>query len=126
MHGTNDLLTKDAFNDKFDCNISSEDLTDIHYVLKTSFQKVGLQSFPVLPQQPTQPLLINIARLSSKGCSKYYTLLTEIMTRKPNKQGQSRAKLRQSNIFRVTVREHPALGKWNFFNRDFSRFGVFQ
>ena len=58
-------------------NASDEDITEIKYILRSAFRKLGLPEEIVAPQLPFRPLLIEVATLSPKGCNKYSKLLKQ-------------------------------------------------
>ena len=49
---------------------------ELKYIIKISVERLGLQldKLPII-QLPSQPLLINVATLTRKGCSSYYKLI---------------------------------------------------
>ena len=74
--GTNSLCAKEDLEERFDLKIDENSYIEVKYIIKTALEKLGL-ALDKLPQVhlPLQPLLINIATLSVKGCSSYYNIL---------------------------------------------------
>ena len=74
--GTNELLTRQEIEEKFDVQISQDTYIELSYIVKTSLQKIGmrLDKLPLV-QLPVQPALIAIATMTKKGCSSYYKLI---------------------------------------------------
>ena len=74
--GTNTLRSITDFENDFGLKVNADDYTEIKYILLSAITNLEL-SFERLPSicLPFQPLLVNIATQSSKGCNIYYRLL---------------------------------------------------
>ena len=69
-------MTREEFIDRHNVEINNEDLIEIRYILSTVVQSLGTQDENLLVQHlPSQPLLVNIASSSKRGCSFYYKTL---------------------------------------------------
>ena len=56
--------------------VKQEDITEVKYIILSSFNRVGLEDGKVIaPLLPFRPLLIDIANMVPKGCSYYSKLL---------------------------------------------------
>ena len=69
-------LSKDELEDTFGVEISDEVFIELHYIIKTVFRSLGMRDIcSVATFLPSQPLLINIANSTKKGCNVYTRLL---------------------------------------------------
>ena len=69
-------LSRIEMERKFDINFTEETHLEFQYILRIARRFLGLNDDYRVPVfKPFQPLLINIANLSRKGCSKYYRLI---------------------------------------------------
>ena len=76
VNGTNIFATKHELENKYDIEISEENLRELHYIVTTTRQRVGVKpNIGTEPYYPTQPLLINILNITKTGCIAYYKLL---------------------------------------------------
>ena len=76
INGTNIFASKHELERKYDIEISEENLRELHYIITTTRQRVGVKpNVGTEPYYPTQPLLINILNLTKTGCIVYYRLL---------------------------------------------------
>ena len=74
--GTGTLLTKAELERGFDIEVTEEDLIEMHFIIKQSRRNLGLNDNDAISTcYPFQPLLINIANMTKKGCNFYYRLL---------------------------------------------------
>ena len=72
--GTQQLLKKAEFEKMHAIEITDENLTELHYIIKLSCKRLGIKD-PIAPFLPSQPLLIGLLNLTKKGCSAYYKIL---------------------------------------------------
>ena len=77
--GENKMLTYIEFIEKYNTRgFTQEQYIDIWYIITTARQSLGIREENILPKaDPMQPLLINLATMTKKGCSVYYKLLTQ-------------------------------------------------
>ena len=75
---TNILLSKENLENRLNCHIEQNNYIELRYIIKTALQSVGLRpdNIPVI-SLPTQPLIINTAMLTMKGCSAYNKILVK-------------------------------------------------
>ena len=74
--GSCDLLTKIELETKYQIELNEEDILEMHYIINTTFRNLGINMRnSSSPFPPTQPLLINLANISKKGCSSYSRFL---------------------------------------------------
>ena len=74
--GSGTMLTKTELENKYQVTISEENLIELHYIIKTARQSLGITDNTSIPTfLPFQPLLINILNLTKKGCSTYCKIL---------------------------------------------------
>ena len=79
--GSGTMLSKNELENKYQVMISEESFIELHYVIKTARQRLGIKDDSSIPTfLPFQPLLINIVNLTKKGCSTYCKLIKK----KPN------------------------------------------
>ena len=73
---TGTLLSRAEMERKFKIVFNDETHLEFQYILRIARISLGLNDNDQVPVfQPFQPLLINIANLSTKGCSNYYRIL---------------------------------------------------
>ena len=81
VSGSGTMLSKNELENKYQVMISEESFKELHYVIKTARQRLGIKDDSLIPTfLPFQPLLINIVNLTKKGCSTYCKLIKK----KPN------------------------------------------
>ena len=74
--GTRTLLTKQEIEDKYQIILSEESLVEFHYIIHTTLRSLEINENTLEPIfLPFQPLLINIANLTKKGCNLYCKFL---------------------------------------------------
>ena len=75
---TNKLFSKQELESRFELNIPENTYTELRFIINSAVQKVGLrpENLPII-QLPQQPLLVNIATLTKKGCRPYYRMLNK-------------------------------------------------
>ena len=74
--GTCTFYTREELMNVFNTDISPETLIEIHFIIKSARRKLGLQNdISTEIVYPFQPLLINLANLTNKGCNVYYRVL---------------------------------------------------
>ena len=78
QNDSNIFLDRDTFVLNTGCDISENSFIEIKHILSTTLRQVGLPvtKLPVL-NRPIQPLLINIATITKRGCNRYYKILTK-------------------------------------------------
>ena len=70
-------MTKDDFCERYGTNISVEKFIDLRYIITLALQKLKFPQDKLIgAMSPYKPLLIDIAQLTTKGCSSYYKILT--------------------------------------------------
>ena len=79
--GTSCTLSKTEFENKYNVIITDETLLQFHYIFRMARGTLGLGRESTT-FYPTQPLLINIANLTKKGCNVY----TRLISKKSNLQ----------------------------------------
>ena len=74
--GTNRFLSKAELENKLEVEISDDNLTELHYIINTSRQKLEIKDdVSTGPQLPAHPLLIAVANVTRTGCGSYSKLL---------------------------------------------------
>jgi hypothetical protein len=74
--GSSTLLTKNELEQKYDIVIVDANLIELHYIIKMSMKNIGLKdNCSIVTILPYQPLLINIANITKKGCNVYCKFL---------------------------------------------------
>ena len=83
--GTTTLYTKDELETVYSINISRESYIELKYIFHIACRKLGSNdSCPMPTFRPSQPLLIQIANKTIKGCSVYYKFLRKKLNLKTN------------------------------------------
>ena len=74
--GTSRLMTYQEFRNHHLIDLDIDTYTELSYILSTSIRSLGIieQRIPVF-QLPVQPVIVNIATLTEKGCNVYYRML---------------------------------------------------
>ena len=74
--GTNEVLSREELQLKYEIEININTYIELSYIIKSTIQKIGLrrENLPIV-QLPIQPVLVNVAMLTEKGCNRYYKLL---------------------------------------------------
>ena len=69
-------MSREDLQLKYNTQISTNSYIELSYVIRTTLQKIGLrlENLPIV-QLPIQPILVNIATLTERGCNRYYKLL---------------------------------------------------
>ena len=81
INGTESFAPRPDLEEKFNVEITEEDLRELHYIVRITNQTLGVKPGTITePYYPTQPLLIQIANLTRSGCSSYYKLLRKKLT----------------------------------------------
>ena len=74
--GTNKMLTYEEFKIFHGIDLEENTFIELHYIISSAIRSLGIveQRLPslILPQQP---IIVNIATLTIKGCNSYYKLL---------------------------------------------------
>ena len=109
--GSHNLLSKIDLENKYQIELSEENILEMHYIIKTTFRSLGIDQRNFLsPCLPTQPLLINLANISKKGCRAYSKFLKKeknLKTSMTNREEKWHAELQ--TVFGV-----------NFWNKTYS------
>ena len=83
--GSTILYTKEELEAVYDVTISQESYIELKYIFHIACRKLGLNdTYPRPTFRPFQPLLIQIANVSLKGCSSYYKFLRKKLNLKTN------------------------------------------
>ena len=105
--GTNQLYSKDEFENRYRVQISNEDFIELKYIINTAFRNLGLRDnnnhYSFLP---SQPLLINIINLTKSGCSTYRKLLEK-------KYNLSRSQTKSENKWHLELGCRFGIEFWN-------------
>ena len=76
--GSGRMKAKEDWIDQFGIAVSDEDLLEVKYILRQSFNRLGLKEETVsAPSLPYRPLLIEIAHKTPTGCSFYSKILKQ-------------------------------------------------
>ena len=77
-NGETEIMLLEDFNIKYSTFLTFEQYIDIRYILGTAMHAIGIRKENIIAQnEPSQPLLLNIAMQSVKGCSTYYKILNK-------------------------------------------------
>ena len=73
---TNNFSSKNDLEFRHGINLEENEYIELRFIIKSSFEKLGLQinKVPII-ELPYQPLIVNIATLTHKGCNSYYKLI---------------------------------------------------
>ena len=105
--GTNQLYSKDQFENRYRIQISVEDFIELKYIIKLSYKNLGLKddntTYIFLP---TQPLLLNVLNLTKSGCSAYRKLLRK-------KSNLNRSQTKSENKWHLELNCRFGVDFWN-------------
>ena len=88
---SNQFLDREAFLQNTGCEISENSFIEIKHILCTTLRQIGLQvaKLPVVTR-PIQPLLINVATITKRGCNRYYKILNKKSVLSSNSNSRER------------------------------------
>ena len=87
--GSDRLIDKEDWLELFRIHVSDQDLTEVSYIIRSAFNKLGLRDNSVCaPLLPHRPLLIEIANMTTKGSTYFHKLLRIIKDSKKNMNGR--------------------------------------
>ena len=73
---SNHFSSKNDLEFRHGINLEENEYIELRFIVKSSFEKLGLQfnKVPII-ELPYQPLIVSIATLTRKGCNSYYKLI---------------------------------------------------
>ena len=105
--GTKEFSSKNTLEIRHGVNVEENAYIELKFILKSSFDKLGfkIDKMPVV-ELPLQPLIVNIATLTRKGCSSYYKLIRK-------KQQLTRTQAARENKWHVELNKTYGVPFWN-------------
>ena len=79
------FIPREKLERKYDVNLSEETYTELHYIIKTARNYLGITDCVKLYHvKPYQPLLIQTLQMVKKGCNVYYSMIRKPKNLKQN------------------------------------------